>query len=288
MMTVMDNVTHSPSRPCSIVRLGTGNAMCTRCYNTCFYLRTPGGGLLVDAGGGNGIFRQMYRARVAYEEVHHLFVTHCHTDHIMGVVWLIRKISPLIYKGKFQGTLTIYGHDEVIHAIRTMCELMIPAKITSAIGKTIILREVVHGETLAIDDMQLTFFDIGSTKAKQYGFTALLPDGQRLSCLGDEPYMPESEPFVKGSQWLMCEAFCLYRDRRQFNPYEKNHSTALDAGRLAKDLDVDNLLLYHTEDTRLATRRIDYAAEAQQHYTGRVHVPDDLETVVLQPNTAES
>ena len=64
--------------------LGTGNAMCTRCYNTCFYLRTPGGGLMVDAGGGNGIFRQLYRARVAVEQVHHLFVTHCHTDHIIS------------------------------------------------------------------------------------------------------------------------------------------------------------------------------------------------------------
>ena len=39
--------------------LGTGNAMVTRCYNTCFALQSDDGLLLVDAGGGNGILRQM-------------------------------------------------------------------------------------------------------------------------------------------------------------------------------------------------------------------------------------
>ena len=82
--------------------LGTGNAMCVRCYNTCFCLHSPQSLLMVDAGGGNGIFRQLHRAHIAFEDIHHLFVTHTHTDHIMGVVWMIRKISPLIHKGKYQ------------------------------------------------------------------------------------------------------------------------------------------------------------------------------------------
>ena len=34
--------------------LGTGSAMCTRCYNTCFILKSQAGLLMVDAGGGNG------------------------------------------------------------------------------------------------------------------------------------------------------------------------------------------------------------------------------------------
>ena len=44
-----------------ITMLGTGNAMCVNCYNTCFYLRSPRGGMLVDGGGGNGILRQLIR-----------------------------------------------------------------------------------------------------------------------------------------------------------------------------------------------------------------------------------
>lgn len=60
--------------------LGTGNALVTRCYNTCFYLEWPEGGLLVDCGGGNGILQQMEDAGLGVESVHHLFLTHAHTD----------------------------------------------------------------------------------------------------------------------------------------------------------------------------------------------------------------
>ncbi len=38
-----------------LVFLGTGNAMVTRCYNTCFAFRQGEACFLVDAGGGNGI-----------------------------------------------------------------------------------------------------------------------------------------------------------------------------------------------------------------------------------------
>ncbi len=71
--------------------LGTGNAHCTRCYNTCFTLQDADGGiLLVDAGGGNGILVQMERAGLRIEDVHDIFVTHAHTDHLLGVVWIVR------------------------------------------------------------------------------------------------------------------------------------------------------------------------------------------------------
>jgi len=270
------------TQPCQLVMLGTGNAMCTRCYNTCFYLRTPGGGLMVDAGGGNGIFRQLHRAHIPVEQVRHMVVTHVHTDHIMGAVWMIRKISPMIHKNRYPAPFTIYCNHEVKHALETMCQLLIPAKINRALGDTIILREVHDGEQLAIDDMQVTFYDIGSDKTLQYGFQAILPDGQRLNCLGDEPYNERNRAYVEGCDWLLCEAFCLQRDAAAFRPYEKHHSTALDAGRIAQSLGVRHLVLYHTEDTHLSTRRLTYTAEAATHFTGSIAVPDDLETVRLE------
>ena len=264
-----------------ITMLGTGNAMCTRCHNTCFYLKTPGGSLLVDAGGGNGIFRQLFRADIDFTQIHDLFVTHVHTDHVMGVIWLIRKISPMMYRGKYSGTFTIYCHDEVAHCIEEMCRLMIPAKICRAIGETIIIKVVEDGQTVRINDVDVTFFDVASDKTKQFGFKAVLPDGKTVVCHGDEPYHERNEKYVKDCDWFMCEAFCLYKDREQFRPYEKHHSTAIDAGRTAQELGVKNLLLYHTEDTHLTTRRITYTAEAAQHFTGRIEVPDDIETITL-------
>ena len=275
----MSSTANNTSR---ITMLGTGNAMCVNVYNTCFYLHSPKGGMLVDGGGGNGILRQLIAAKIPFEGIHHMFITHCHTDHIMGAVWMIRKISPLIFKGKHKGPFTIYCNNEVRDALNTMIKLMIPSKILSSLGSSVILREVRDGETVDIDDMKVTFFDIGSAKFKQYGFEAKLPDGQRLVCLGDEPYSVHSESYARDCDWLMCEAFCLYKDRFVFNPYEKNHSTALDAGMLAQELGVKHLVLYHTEDTHLDTRSKTYTAEAAQYFKGTILVPDDLQSFELK------
>ena len=68
-----------------ITMLGTGNALATRCYNKCFTLHSSGGAvLMVDAGGGNGVLTQLERVGVRCEDIHNLFVTHAHTDHLLG------------------------------------------------------------------------------------------------------------------------------------------------------------------------------------------------------------
>lgn len=70
-----------------ILFLGTGHAISTRCYNTCYVLRQNERYLLVDGGGGNGILRQLKRARLPWQKIKDIFVTHRHMDHVLGVFW---------------------------------------------------------------------------------------------------------------------------------------------------------------------------------------------------------
>ena len=56
------------------------------------------------------------------------------------------------------------------------------------------------------------------------------------------------------------------------------------AGKLAEDLIVMILLLYHTEDKTLNTRKACYTEEAAQGFSGVVHVPDDLEIIDIIVN----
>ena len=49
----------------NITMLGTGNAMVTECYNTCFVLQDGEKHLLVDGGGGNTLLRQLKQAGLA-------------------------------------------------------------------------------------------------------------------------------------------------------------------------------------------------------------------------------
>lgn len=264
-----------------LVVLGTGNAMVTRCYNTCFALQNENEYLLVDGGGGNGILRQLEDAHLPIAQLHHVFVTHAHTDHVLGVVWVVRAIAAAINKGSYDGNCVIWCHDVVLDLLQPLCISLLPAKLGKHIGTRIVFQQIQPDDTLEALGMHLTVFDICSTKAKQYGFRATLPDGQVLTCMGDEPCSEAAFPYAAGSDWLLTEAFCLYEDRERFRPYEKNHSTAQDAAQVAQKLGAKHLVLYHTEDKTLSTRKLRYTAEATAYFKGPVFVPDDLECIDL-------
>ena len=230
---------------------------------------------MTDAGGGNRILGILQDMKVPLDSIHHLFVTHKHTDHILGVVWMVRMIGSRILAGSYQGDLTIYCHDGLTETIRTLCSLTLQGSIVNLFGSRIRLCPVADGQTLSILGHNVTFFDIHSTKARQFGFTAELSDHSRLTCAGDEPYNPLCRPYVEGSRYLLHEAFCLYEDREKYKPYEKHHSTVKDACELAQSLNIPNLVLWHTEEDSQPRRQELYLAEGRQYYSGSLFVPED-------------
>ena len=274
----MDKITNK------ITMLGTGNATVSQIYNTCFVLQTPSTLMLVDAGGGNGILAQLKKVNVQISDIHHLFVTHAHTDHVLGVIWVIRMVAQC--KG-YEGLLHVYGNDKVMKVIKTIIDMILAKKQLAKVAERVVFHQLEDGDCFEVGDMKLECFDIQSTKEKQFGFRAELPSSDEsgkplvLACLGDEPYNEQNRRYIVGADWMMCEAFCLYADRDTFKPYEKCHSTALDAGKLAEELGVKNLILYHTEEKTLANRKENYTCEAAENFMGRIFVPDDLEVIEL-------
>ena len=258
--------------------LGTGSALVTKCFNTCFVLTSSSGKhLLVDTGGGNGILSQLERAGIDRGAISDLYITHAHTDHVLGAIWLIR----LTLQRKTPAVLRIFSHRRVLDVLTSFCRMLLPQKLIDKMPDRIELKELQDGDCFEVGDMRLQCFDIHSTKEKQFGFTAELPGGICLTCLGDEPYNAINAHYAEGADWLMSEAFCLYADREQYKPYEKNHSTALDAAREAESLQVRNLILYHTEEDTLAQRRVRYTEEAATGFSGAIHMPVDLEIIEL-------
>ena len=126
--------------------LGTGSALVTRCYNTCFVIDAGEGNFLVDAGGGNGILAQFEKAGIEFGSLHYAFLTHGHTDHILGMIWVVRRIAQLVYAGDYEGTFTVYGHDEAIEMLDTFCRMVIPSRFYKYIGNRILLSAVSDGE----------------------------------------------------------------------------------------------------------------------------------------------
>ena len=261
--------------------LGTGNAAVSECYNTCFVLSDKEEYFLVDAGGGNRILKLLKDAGIELEDIHDIFVTHEHIDHVLGVIWLIRVIGQRMNQGRYEGDLRIYCHEELAEKIQTIASLTIQKKVCKHMGERIQFDIVESGEQRQIMGCPVTFFDIASTKAKQFGFTMKLKNGEKFTCVGDEPYNEVNYEYVKGSSWLLHEAFCLYAEADKFKPYEKHHSTVKEACQLAEELGVPNLLLYHTEETHLKERKELYTAEGQEYYHGNLYVPDDMEEFII-------
>ena len=79
-----------------LIILGTGNAGVKNCYNTCFALKDKNEYLLVDAGGGNGILKQLDLAQIDLKLIKYMIVTHSHSDHVLGTVWVFRMIATTV------------------------------------------------------------------------------------------------------------------------------------------------------------------------------------------------
>lgn len=262
-----------------LIMLGTGHATVTRCYNTCFLIDNDGQKLLVDAGGGNGILTRLEQSHVDIREIGGVFVTHAHTDHLLGVVWVIRKaIADMISTGKNR-VLNIHCGKKCAEMLRYICVNTLFSAYLTLFDEYINFVEIGDGSRFSCAGMELTAFDLHSDKMEQLGFRAVFSDGFTLICVGDEPVHDICAKYVRGCDMLMCEAFCLDRDAEIFRPYQKHHSTARDAAIKADELCVKALLLYHTEDSDLKNRKENYSNEARAYFSKKIFVPDDLDVI---------
>ena len=264
-----------------LTMLGTGNAIVTECYNTCFVMQEEDQYFLVDGGGGSTLLRQLKYAGIDWKNIRNIFVTHKHLDHITGILWMIRMICQNMNRGEYEGEATIYAHDEVIALLKDMAGKLLQKKETVFIDDRLHLQVVEDGKSIKILDKKVTFFDIQSTKAKQFGFCMELGKGEKLTCCGDEPYNVCEKQYAENSTWMLHEAFCLDSQAEIFHPYEKHHSTVKDACKLAAELNVKNLLLYHTEDKNILWRKELYTKEGREYFNGNLLIPDDLESVKI-------
>lgn len=265
-----------------MILLGTGHAMVLNCYNTCFLLKdTKGEMILVDTGGGNQILKRLEEANADLKNIHHIILSHQHTDHILGIFWIIRKMRGLLTSGKYEGNLTIYMHQELEQIIRKICEMILPKKFLVWIDDRIRFQVVEDRQVIPMNQFEIEFLDIKAKKDKEFGFRTILENGKSFVFLGDETFCEDLTDVVKGADWLLHESYCLDQDAERFKPYEKMHSTVKTACQIAEKLEVKNLVLYHTEDSQLETRKGRYTKEGKEYFSGNIYVPDDLEKIKL-------
>jgi len=172
-------------------------------------------------------------------------------------------------------------HRELESTIRKIIFEVLPQKFTKLIDNRIIFNIVEDKEEKKILNYNIKFLDILAKKDRQFGFKTTLENGKILVFLGDETFNEKLKDEVQNVDWLLHEAFCMDAEAEIFKPYEKMHSTAKTASKIAMNLNVKNLILYHTSDNNLKNRKKLYTKEAQEYFKGNIYVPDDLDIIEL-------
>ena len=176
--------------------------------------------------------------------------------------------------------LNIYCNDVVYEAIKEVSKHILPEKLMNAIYEVCEFIILKDEDEYTINGLKYTFFDIKAKGTKQFGFECFL-NNKRFIFLGDETLNSDLYDKVKGADYVTHEAFCLDEEENIFHAYEKHHSTALSVAKIMNQLDVKNLILYHTEDSHIKDRKQLYTKEAQSIFNGNVIVPNDLEEIEI-------
>ena len=264
-----------------IIMLGTGNGGTIDLYNTCFVIQNENGNFLIDTGGSIEIIKRLKQVDIDYKSIRNIFISHSHTDHILGIFWLFKKISRNVMHGDIKEKINLYCNDVVYEAIREVAKYILPDKLMNAIYSIVDFKVLNDGDKYNINGIDYTFFDIKAKGTKQFGFECTLND-KRLAFLGDETLNPSLYDKIKDYDYVMHEAFCLDSEENIFHAYEKHHSTTRSVSEVMNKLDIKNLILYHTEDSHKEQRKELYTKEAQKYFNGNVIVPNDLESIDIK------
>ncbi|MCL5430329.1 MAG: MBL fold metallo-hydrolase [Candidatus Marsarchaeota archaeon] len=232
--------------------------------------------LLLDTAGGHDLLVKMNEAKVNPHTIKNIFITQYDSDHILGIVPLIRAFRGEINPIKRR----IFCAQNVKDAIESLFTYV--AKIHYEKVKPYLEYVIVNdGMSYELGRWRLKFFDSKSNRTPVMGCTITFPDDIKLGYLGDEPLKEHYIAAVKNCDVLVHDAFCLEADKKEFEPHEKNHSTVKDAATNAMKVGAKKLVLFHMEDKTLKTRKQAYLKEAKQYFSGDVFVPVDLDSYVF-------
>lgn len=264
-----------------LIMVGTGHGFVFDYYNTCFLMQNDDKYFLIDTGGSAHIVQNLQKLNIKLEQIHDIFISHCHTDHILGLFWILKRVTGMVRSGKYEGTLNIYCNDEVANAIKNIYPNLFPSLYVDLITKYLNIIILNDNDTKNICGRDYTFFDVKAKGNKLYGFETILDDNKKFVFLGDETCNPEIYYKIKNCDYVMHEAFCLDSEQDIFKPYEKHHSTVKSVCENFKDFNIKNLILFHTEDTHLNDRKELYTKEGKQYFPNNILVPYDLEIIEL-------
>lgn len=252
-----------------IIFLGTGSAMAEKAFNTCIaFLDENNDCFLIDAGGGNSIFYHLKKANIEITQLNNIFITHNHTDHILGILWIMRKFASI--KNDF--ICDFYLPESVYNDLMQLSNITISKGQLNKALEHIKFNIIHDSETFNIGKNKVTFFNTLYEKTTQFG-CKIESNNLKIGFCGDVPLLQENFSKLKEVDILIHEALCDSINAEKYKVYKKGHSTAKDAGKIAKEIKAKKLILIHKDDEYINNSSL--YKDAISEFDGDVIIPED-------------
>lgn len=269
-----------------VTLLGTGNPRPV--------IERFGPSILVEAGKqkfifdcGRGCTQRLYQAKVPFPEVTALFLTHLHSDHIVGVPdlwltgWIMGRNTPLPVWGP-SGTQQMMKHLEEafafdIHIRRDVDELLPPA------GVVVEAKDIEQGVIYDSGGVRVTAFLVDHGAVKPAMGYRVDYAGHSVVLSGDTRYSENLIKFAQGTDVLIHEVLAAnaYRSlhtaltQRQMQKVMEHHTKTEEAAMVFAKVKPKLAVYSHI----VPPDATDLITDTRKTYSGPVEVGEDLMSI---------
>ena len=212
--------------------------------STCFLVN---GDILVDVGFNAGISVQALG--VAPTDIDHIFITHCHHDHVIGLPGVLFLNSKRAAADREAGPLHLYGPQDLTPVTSAALAFLQADRYPQVVPEHEI-HHVYPDESIEIGDLRV---DVGRAfhplDARSYRFTDTVTRGS-VVITGDTAYHEGLAEFAKDCDVLIHEAAAPPTASGINQRYL--HSRPQDAARVAQESSTSSLALVHYQTDQAA------------------------------------
>ena len=250
-----------------VICLGTGDPLNAERAQTSVALRLSGDeSVLFDASSGTILLGRLQDAGIQIEEVRHLFVSHRHFDHTGGLAPLLISMASLP-----DASLTIHALPETSRALKELLALTIPG-VEDWLGGRLGWREFAPEEPVPVGNAEVTPFLVDHS-VECVGYRVAQGDSVLVFSADTRPCKAVVE-HSRGADLLIHEAYGTRGESERAHTI--GHSSAVDAGEVARAAGASRLVLTHLREGRFADP-VELVAEAGAAFGGPVEAASDLD-----------